>query len=212
MEGKLTPRRPSRRDPRSWRRSVTSIPHPNRSARGRMGWQKASGYNYRALVEADISQSERVRTPQSGFRRSCRSARIGLCRTSSAPSARKRCCCQNRWTTTSARQSGALDRRVRRRAGPGGCWVRRVDAERRAARAMRRRPAEALHLRLPQPGPLQPSAGGRDPSQRRADLAEGQLTPDFKTIADFRRDNARLSARCSVSSCCCAGSWTCLAE
>jgi hypothetical protein len=28
--------------------------------RGRMGWQKASGYNYRALVEADISQYKRV--------------------------------------------------------------------------------------------------------------------------------------------------------
>ena len=28
--------------------------------RGRMGWQKASGYNYRALVEADISRYKRV--------------------------------------------------------------------------------------------------------------------------------------------------------
>ena len=27
---------------------------------GRMGWQKASGYNYRALVEADISRWKRV--------------------------------------------------------------------------------------------------------------------------------------------------------
>ena len=26
---------------------------------GRMGWQKASGYNYRALVEADISRYKR---------------------------------------------------------------------------------------------------------------------------------------------------------
>ena len=62
---------------RSWRRSVTSICKVVFAAHGRMGWQKASGYNYRALVEADISQSERVRTPQSGFRRSCRSAKIG---------------------------------------------------------------------------------------------------------------------------------------
>ncbi len=28
--------------------------------RGRMGWQKASGYNWRAPVEADISRSKRV--------------------------------------------------------------------------------------------------------------------------------------------------------
>jgi hypothetical protein len=27
---------------------------------GRMGWQKASGYNWRALVEADISRWKRV--------------------------------------------------------------------------------------------------------------------------------------------------------
>ncbi|HEV8157191.1 MAG TPA: IS5 family transposase [Gaiellales bacterium] len=30
------------------------------AARGRMGWQKASGYNWRALVEADISRWKRV--------------------------------------------------------------------------------------------------------------------------------------------------------
>jgi hypothetical protein len=29
--------------------------------RGRMGWQEASGYNRRALVEADISRLKRVR-------------------------------------------------------------------------------------------------------------------------------------------------------
>jgi hypothetical protein len=28
--------------------------------RGRMGWQKASGYSWRALVEADVARSERV--------------------------------------------------------------------------------------------------------------------------------------------------------
>jgi hypothetical protein len=28
--------------------------------RGRMGWQRASGYNFRALVEADISRWKRV--------------------------------------------------------------------------------------------------------------------------------------------------------
>ncbi|MGI4801564.1 MAG: transposase, partial [Janthinobacterium lividum] len=30
------------------------------SERGRMAWQKASGYNWRALVEADISRFKRV--------------------------------------------------------------------------------------------------------------------------------------------------------
>jgi hypothetical protein len=28
--------------------------------RGRMGWQRASGYNWRALVEADVSRWKRV--------------------------------------------------------------------------------------------------------------------------------------------------------
>ena len=31
--------------------------------RGRMGWQKASGYNWRALVEADVSRWKRVIGP-----------------------------------------------------------------------------------------------------------------------------------------------------
>jgi hypothetical protein len=42
-------RRPRRRPQR-----VTGIEH------GRMGWQKASGYNWRALVEADIGRGKRV--------------------------------------------------------------------------------------------------------------------------------------------------------
>jgi hypothetical protein len=28
--------------------------------RGRLGWQRASGYNWRALVEADVSRLKRV--------------------------------------------------------------------------------------------------------------------------------------------------------
>src|SRR6266852_802261 len=39
----------------------------------------------------------------------------------------------------------------------------------------------------------------------------GKLRPDFKTIADFRRDNWRQSSGCAASSVCCAGSWSCLA-
>jgi len=34
------------------------------------------------------------------------------------------------------------------------------------------------------------------------------LKPDFKTIADFRRDTGRPSGPCSVSSCCFAGGST----
>ena len=30
------------------------------AARGRLGWQKASGYNWRALIEADVSRWKRV--------------------------------------------------------------------------------------------------------------------------------------------------------
>ena len=37
------------------------------------------------------------------------------------------------------------------------------------------------------------------------------LKPDFKTIADFRRDTATPSATCSVSLCCSVANWTCLA-
>src|SRR6202007_396829 len=33
---------------------------PPLAARGRMGWQRASGYNWRALVEADIGRYKRV--------------------------------------------------------------------------------------------------------------------------------------------------------
>src|SRR3954451_10253972 len=35
------------------------------------------------------------------------------------------------------------------------------------------------------------------------------LKPDFKTIADFRRDNRAALSRSSASSCCCAGGSTC---
>jgi hypothetical protein len=48
--------------------SETALSHPTQrdthlrciTERGRMGWQKASGYNWRALVEADISRWKRV--------------------------------------------------------------------------------------------------------------------------------------------------------
>ena len=36
------------------------------------------------------------------------------------------------------------------------------------------------------------------------------LRPDFKTIADFRRDNSKHSAQSSASLCCFAASWICL--
>ena len=36
--------------------------------RGRMGWQAASGYNWRALVEADVSRFKRVISDRLRFR------------------------------------------------------------------------------------------------------------------------------------------------
>src|SRR5260370_41156556 len=37
------------------------------------------------------------------------------------------------------------------------------------------------------------------------------LKPDFKTIADFRRDNRNAFRQCSESLCCSVANWTCLA-
>jgi transposase len=37
------------------------------------------------------------------------------------------------------------------------------------------------------------------------------LKPDFKTIADFRRDNRDAFRHLSVSLCCSVANWTCLA-
>jgi transposase len=37
-----------------------------------------------------------------------------------------------------------------------------------------------------------------------------RLTPDCKTIADFRRDHPEALQRWAGRSCCCAGSWSCL--
>ena len=44
-------------------------------------------------------------------------------------------------------------------------------------------------------------------AQRNVELIWLQvLMPDFKTIADFRKDNGGRSARCAANSSCCAGS------
>ncbi len=48
---------------------------------------------------------------------------------------------------------------------------------------------EAVFLRLPELHPFESAPGGRDSPQSRSDLALRRLQPDFKTIADFRRDN-----------------------
>ena len=36
---------------------------------------------------------------------------------------------------------------------------------------------------------MEPSAGGRDDTRPRGDLAAARLRSDYKTIADYRRDN-----------------------
>ena len=49
---------------------------------------------------------------------------------------------------------------------------------------------EDLPLRLSQSHPVEPAARTGEPTQHRADVAlTGRLMPDFKTIADFRRDS-----------------------
>ena len=50
--------------------------------------------------------------------------------------------------------------------------------------------AEAVHLRLPQPGPVEPAAGARGRAQSSKLMwLTGRLAPDHKTIADFRKDH-----------------------
>jgi hypothetical protein len=61
--------------------------------------------------------------------------------------------------------------------------------------------AQALPLRLFEPGSVEPAAGARNAPQSGGDVADrtpGRLTPDFKTIADCRRDNgSAIRAVCS---------------
>jgi transposase len=50
-------------------------------------------------------------------------------------------------------------------------------------------------------------------AQRNVELMwlPGRLAPDFKTIADFRKDNDRRSGRAAAGSSICADDWTCSA-
>ena len=83
------------------------------------------------------------------------------------------------------RQPGAVHRCVCGWAGPRGGRVRRGRAEGDGPAGLCAcRPAEALHLRLPEPGALQPAAGGRDPPQHRGDLAAA--APEAR-LQDHRR-------------------------
>ena len=91
------------------------------------------------------------------------------------------------------RQPGAVHRCVRGWAGPHGGRVRRGRAEGDGpAGVCACRPAEALHLRLPEPGALQPAAGGRDLPQHRGDLAAA--APEAR-LQDHRRLPARQPRR-----------------
>lgn len=51
-------------------------------------------------------------------------------------------------------------------------------------------------------------------AQRNVELMwlTGRLMPDFKTIANFRKDNSKPFAACAASSLWCASSWGCLAK
>ena len=65
--------------------------------------------------------------------------------------------------------------------------------------------AEDLHLRLPQPGAVEPAPGARGAAQRRADVAD---RPPGAGLQDHRRlpqgPRRRPSATSVASSCCCA--------
>ena len=72
--------------------------------------------------------------------------------------------------------------------------------------------AEALHLRLPQPRPVEPPTRSRNPSQYRSDLAAAPLEARLQDHRRFPPDQPSTpSARSSASSCCSAASWTCSA-
>ena len=69
-------------------------------------------------------------------------------------------------------QSGAVHRRLRRRAGSCGGGVRAGRGEGDgASRLCAGRSAEALHLRLSEPGSIEPAAGAGSPAQYRGHLA-----------------------------------------
>ena len=81
----------------------------------------------------------------------------------------------------------------RRRARSGWVWLRSGgDGGHRAARLRADRSAEALHLRLPQPGPLEPTPRGRGASQHRGDLAHPGPASELR---DDRRRPAREPGR-----------------
>ena len=71
-----------------------------------------------------------------------------------------------------SRQPSAVHRRFRRQSRLGWGRVRTRGAERDRAPGVRSlRLAEAVHLRVSEPGAVQPSAGGGDPPQPGGDLA-----------------------------------------
>src|SRR5262252_5740559 len=61
---------------------------------------------------------------------------------------------------------------------------------------------------------VQPSRRLEREAQRNTELMwlTGRLAPDFKTIADFRKDNGGRSGRCVPNLWCCAASWACSPE
>ena len=74
-----------------------------------------------------------------------------------------------------SRQPSAVHRRFRRQSRLGWGRVRTSGAERDRAPGVRSlRLAEAVHLRVSEPGAVQPSAGGGNPPQPGGDLAASQ--------------------------------------
>jgi hypothetical protein len=66
----------------------------------------------------------------------------------------------------------------------------------RADRRTTRSAAQDLHLRLSQPHPIEPTPGERSATHVELMWLTRRLAPDFKTIADFRRDHGDAIAVC----------------
>src|SRR5499427_4923428 len=108
-------------------------------------------------------------------------------------------CYRTVWKITSARRTRSGWSRSSLMNWIGRVWVFRDDAVGdRPAGLSSLYSAEDLPLRLSQPRTVEPAA--RTEAQRNTELMwlTGRLAPDFKTIADFRKDNgAAIRAVCS---------------
>ena len=101
-----------------------------------------------------------------------------------------------------------VDRRLRRRTGPGGAWASRAQSPSATGRPAYH-PATLLKIYIyGYLNRVQSSRRLEREAQRNVELMwlTGRLAPDFKTIADFRKDNGAGDPRGlpRVRRCCAA--------